>query len=91
MKPNTPNTSLFSIALGLESPWYVEEVKLLDTPDSSSKELHIYVNFTRGHEFILPDGRSGKCYDTVEKVWQHLNFLMSQATADEDLSGFVRS
>jgi len=35
------NTSLFSIALGLESPWYVEDVKLLDTPDSSSKELHI--------------------------------------------------
>ena len=43
MKTNTPNTSLFSIALGLESPWYVEEVKLLDKPDSSSKELHIYM------------------------------------------------
>ena len=68
MKSNPPNTSLFNIALGLESPWYVEEVQLLDTPESSSKELHIYVNFARDHEFILPDGRSGKSYDTVDKV-----------------------
>jgi len=74
MKPNNPNTSIFSMALGLASPWYVEEVKLLDTPDSSSKELHIYVNFRRGLEFILPDGRFGKGYDTVDKVWQHLHF-----------------
>ena len=38
MKPNTPNTSIFGIALGLDSPW----VKLLDKQASSSKELHIY-------------------------------------------------
>jgi len=23
----------------------------------------------------LPDGRSGKCYDTVDKVWHHLHFF----------------
>ena len=23
----------------------------------------------------MPVGRSGKCYDTVDKVWQHLNFF----------------
>ena len=69
MKTLQNNTSLFNIALGLDSPWYVEEVKLLDKPESSTKELHMYVNFARGHEFILPDGRSGKCYDTVDKVW----------------------
>jgi len=49
------------MALGLDSPWYVEEVKLLDKPESSSKEIHLYLNFTRGHKFVLPDGRSGKC------------------------------
>ena len=69
MKINNPHTSLFSIALGLASPWYVEEVKLLDNLESSSKKLHIYVNFARGHEFILPDCRSGKSYDTVDKEW----------------------
>ena len=53
MKTLQQNTSLFSIALGLESPWYVAEVKLLDKPESSSKELHIYVNFRRCHEFVL--------------------------------------
>ena len=75
MKTNNPHTSIFNIALGLDSPWYVKEVKLLDNPDSSSKELHLYVNFPRGHEFILPDGRSGKCYDTVEKEWLRLHFF----------------
>ena len=43
MKPSPPNTSLFGIALGLDSPWYVEDVQLLDMSDSSSKELHIYM------------------------------------------------
>jgi len=75
MKINNPNTSIFGIALGLAFPWYVEDVQLLNTPDSSSKELHIYLNFTSGHEFILPAGRSGKCYDTVAKEWQHLHFF----------------
>ena len=73
MKPNTPSNSLFSIALGLEFPWYVEDVKLLDKPESSSKELQVYVytyihiyiyayihvNFRRGHEFVLLYGHSG--------------------------------
>jgi len=35
----------------------------------------IYVNFSRDHEFVFPDGRSGKSYDTVDKVWQHLLFI----------------
>jgi len=43
MKPNPSNTSIFSIALCLESPWYVEEVKLLDNQASFCKELHIYI------------------------------------------------
>ena len=53
MKTNPPNTSLFGIALGLDSPWYVEDVKLLDKSESSTKELHLYLNFRRGHEFVL--------------------------------------
>jgi len=52
MKPNNPNTSIFSIALDLDldSPWYVEDIKLLDKPESSRKELHLHLNFTRGHD-----------------------------------------
>ena len=53
MKILNPNTSIFSMALCLGSPLYVEEVQLLDKPASSSKELHIYVNFRRGYEFVL--------------------------------------
>jgi len=41
MKPNNANTSLFGIALGLDFPWYVADVKLLDTPENSTKELHL--------------------------------------------------
>ena len=43
MKTNTPNTSLSSIALDLDFPWYVEEVQLLDRYESSRKELHTYM------------------------------------------------
>ena len=71
MTTDNHNVSLFGIALGLELPWYVEEVKLLDNSESSLKELHIYLNFVKDSEFVLADGRAGKCYDTVDKVWQH--------------------
>jgi len=60
MKINNPNTSIFSIALGLDSPWYAEDVQLLDNNESSTTEIHLYLNFTRSHEFVLPDGHSVK-------------------------------
>lgn len=62
---------LFSIALGLSSPWIVKSVNF----DSSSSQLDITVGFTKGHKFLMPDGSLYSAHDTVERTWQHLNFF----------------
>jgi transposase len=69
------STEIFKLALGLEEPWFVEEVKLVEVADSCAKELRIRLNFPRGHEFVFDDGHSGKGYDTEDKTWRHLDFF----------------
>jgi hypothetical protein len=66
---------IFSIALGLEKSWYVDKVELLDSSTVSRKELHMHLNFQKGHEFTTAEGLKGKGYDTEERTWQHLDFF----------------
>lgn len=63
---------LFQVALGINSPWYIDAVQL----DDGSKNLEIKINFTVGSKFSCPNCKS-ECtaYDTQEKRWQHLNFF----------------
>lgn len=75
MKPETNSAQIFSLALGLNEPWFIEEVRLANITDSPVKELHIHINFRKGHEFIFEDGQKGKGYDTEDKVWRHLDFF----------------
>ena len=67
------DTDLFQMALGLFPPWVVERC----TFDPEQKQLDIFIDFSRGGEFACPEcGRPGcKAYDTVDKVWRHLNFF----------------
>ena len=69
------SVDIFTLGLGLESPWYVKEVKLLASESSHKKELHIHIDFAKGSEFKLSDGSLCKAYDTVDRTWQHLNFF----------------
>lgn len=74
-------TNLFTAALGLTDPWYVQETELKEMADGS-KELHIYINFYQGYQFSCPiEGCMEKAtaFDTVEKVWRHLNFFQHKA------------
>ena len=75
MKTENNSSQIFSLALGLQEPWFVEAVNLKPESNSINSELHIHINFRRGHEFVNEDGSKGKGYDTEEKVWQHLNFF----------------
>jgi len=45
---NNNSKAIFSLALGLEEPWYLETVKLVEVAGNPVKELHIYINFHRG-------------------------------------------
>lgn len=69
------STDIFRIALGLSSPWYVERVEFLDSTSEKGKELHLHLNFERGYKFSDSSGLSTTAYDTVDRVWQHLNFF----------------
>ncbi len=65
---------IFSVALGIKDPWYVEDITL----DDNTKRLDIHVSFRRGS--VFPSDRYAfpgeyKVYDTQVKTWRHLNFF----------------
>lgn len=67
------DTDLFQMALGLIPPWLVDRSEF----DPERKQLDIYIDFSRGGQFTCAGcGSEGcKAYDTVDKVWRHLNFF----------------
>ena len=67
------STEIFTMALGLSEPWYVSNVEFIDG-ERSRKELHIWLNFRRGHRFRVGD-KEGTAHDTIDKTWRHLNFF----------------
>ncbi len=62
---------IFTIALGLEAPWFIKEIKF----DDLNSRLDIYIGFTRGHRFSIDDDSLSTAHDTVGLSWQHLNFF----------------
>jgi hypothetical protein len=57
--------TLFSMALGLQSPWRVNDVTF-STDESARSELHLRIGFVSGSRF--PDEANERCpvHDTVE-------------------------
>jgi len=67
------SAEIFELALGLTSPWFIESVGFESNGDI--KELHIHINFQKGHKFVQSDGSLIGAYDTTNRTWQHLNFF----------------
>src|SRR5579864_5509799 len=65
--------AIFTAALGIEGPWFVESV----TFDSLQKRLAIRLDFKRGSRFEV-DGVACGVHDTVDKSWRHLNFFQHE-------------
>lgn len=65
---------LFSLAIGLQSPWKLNDVDF--TVEDGQKILRIDIGFEKGARFVDPQG-DGPClvHDTVERRWRHLNFF----------------
>ena len=67
------STEIFQLALGLESPWFIEKVEF--KAEGKNRELHININFKKGHKFEQSDGSFVGAHDTLNRTWQHLDFF----------------
>ena len=68
---------LFTIALGLGSPWEVQRTEF----DPAKRVLRLRVDFKAGSRFCCPECGKPDCpvHDTVEKEWRHLDFFQHKA------------
>lgn len=67
------DTTIFTAALGLQSPWYIKSVELKDT-DSGRQELHIAVDH-EAHAKFEYEGKQYSVYDHQLRTWRHLQFF----------------
>jgi transposase len=71
-----PRHELFDLALGLETPWAVTEVRF----DVQARRLDLTVDFTQGSRFPCPVCGHAGCpvHDTKRRTWRHLDFFQHQ-------------
>jgi len=64
---------LFSIALGLEKPWFIKAIEF----KVEEKQLDLFIDFESGSKFTCPlcDKSGRHVHDTIERTWRHLNFF----------------
>ncbi len=69
--------SLFTSALGLQSPWEVVDVHF----SGFERRIDFQVAFEQGARFVCPAcGSEGQpAHDTLEREWRHLNFFQFEA------------
>ncbi len=68
------STEIFSLALGLESPWKIEKVEI-KLVENSIKELHLHIGYTKDYQFKDKEGTPCSVYDTKDREWRHMNFF----------------
>ena len=67
---------LFTLALGLEKPWYVNRIEF----DPDEGLIDLYLDFKRGSKFGCPGcGKETPVYDAEEHTWRHMNFFQYKA------------
>jgi transposase len=66
---------IFTIALNLQEPWLIEDIKLDVTQGKIAGKIDIYIDFQRGTKFKDKQGKETTAYDTVQRTWRHMNFF----------------
>ena len=65
--------TLFTHALGLVSPWQLNDIRMHETDDGIS-ELHLTISYEPGAIFSI-DSEPGHVHDHTERTWRHLDFF----------------
>jgi len=68
--------SMFMMALGIQSPWRITSIEMVEGKRPELKDMRITIDFEEGARFPYP-GEAEACpvYDTHERTWRHLNFF----------------
>jgi transposase len=69
------STEIFALALNLQEPWYIKDIKLQKPEQLKRGQLDIYIDFRQGAKFLDEHGKLCGVYDTEQRSWQHLNFF----------------
>ena len=64
---------IFALALGLQSPWKINQVSFEE--GRTRRTLIIEIDFERGSLFPDEVGEMCRVHDTVKRKWRHLNFF----------------
>ena len=75
--------SLFTAALGLQSPWKVQDIQF----DPEDGRIDFKIGFISGAKFSCPSCEKPDqgVHDTRNRTWRHLNFFQYQAFIHADL------
>jgi transposase len=66
---------LFEIALNIQEPWYIKEIKFERGTEEKRGRIDIEIDFKVGSKFKDRSGKKCSVYDTHERIWKHLNFF----------------
>ncbi|MCZ2282172.1 MAG: ISL3 family transposase [Bacteroidales bacterium] len=70
------NEKLLSMALGLQSPWFISKIEFIPAETGKLRgQIEISVDFKRGSKFPDSAGKLRSVHDTIERTWQHLDFF----------------
>ena len=69
------SAAIFTLALGLASPWTVQLVSFEPDAESGAQTLIIHLDFPPGSTFSLGVESGLKVHDTHARTWRHLNFF----------------
>jgi transposase len=79
------STKIFEMALGLQAPWSIKEVKMSIVANTSQGQIDIYLSFARGYKYKDSNGIELQVHDKVARQWQHLNFFQHKCILHADI------
>jgi transposase len=79
------SAKIFELALGLQAPWSIKEVKMTILENTSQGQIDIHLDFTRGYKYKDINGLELPVHDKVSRKWQHLNFFQHTCILHADV------